>query len=136
MAVVRIASVKVEAVRSVASSVGSSYSGHLISVTLAHTVKRMGRHLSLAFGLSPPPSGHVDDKVDSDNDFIIGSALPMPGPVDVPARPSEFRRKVVLLRTLVGERRNQDVEQILARDSLSSPTPRTVGIVAQGELQS
>ena len=78
VAVVRLPSPGVEAVRSVASSVASSGSGYLISVAPVRGVRRKGRHSSLDLGSSPPPSGQVVGEVDSDQDFVMGSAAPSP----------------------------------------------------------
>jgi len=50
VALVHLPSFGVEADQSVASSVASSRSSHMITATPAHSVRRKGRHSSLALG--------------------------------------------------------------------------------------
>jgi len=51
--------------------------------------------------------------VDSDDDFVMRSAALVAGPVDMPTRLLELRRKAVLSRDLVAERCARDVERML-----------------------
>ncbi|PUU79177.1 hypothetical protein B9Z19DRAFT_1125547 [Tuber borchii] len=79
-----------------------------------------------------PSKGAVVGEVDDDDDLIMGSAEQVAGPVDAGARRSVANRRNVLFRDRVEERRVRDVERMIARDGLSSPTPRPVGVLAPG----
>jgi len=112
VAVVRLPSHGIEAVRSVASSVASSRSGHLIVVTLARGVRRKGSHLSLALGSSPPSSGRVEGEVDFDDDFVMGSTVPDAEPGGAVALRSAVIWRNVLCRNRNAEWRGRDVERM------------------------
>jgi len=116
VAVVRLPSPGVEAVSSVASSVASRESGHLVLVGPARGVRRKGRHSSLALGSSPPPGGRVVGEVQR-AEAVARSGL----------------RTSQRLEMLEKGRRDAAVERMMVWDGLSTQAPEAIMVLAEGK---